>query len=68
MKSYFSVTFKDGKIFEDTEIYCTNIAHARNMEAVHKAYEKYDWRVIKEADMYMVEEAKHRHIPIIEID
>lgn len=61
-KKYFSVTF------EKNGIYSANIAHAVKKPDVEAHYSKYNNCVIKEAKGYEVEEAKRKHMPIVEIE
>ena len=57
---YFAVTFKIGDVF------CTNIAHAARKSEVEAYYDNVcDIRVANE---YEVEVAKHKHMPIVEIE
>ena len=62
MKNYYNVSFKIG------EFYHANIAHAESMEAADKAYEKYEWHCVSDANDYDVEDAKRKGKPIVEID
>ena len=62
MKNYYNVTFQYSEA-----VYCANIAHADNEEAVKEAYKKYPWCSVKPASAYDVEEAKRRGKPIVEI-
>jgi hypothetical protein len=61
-KQYFSVTF------EKNGIYSANIAHALKKSDVEAHYSKYNNYVINEAKGYEVEEAKRKHMPIVEIE
>lgn len=61
-KQYFSVTF------EKNGIYSANIAHAIKKSDVEAHYSKYSSYVISEAEDYEVEEAKRKHMPIVEIE
>ena len=61
--SYFNVSFQCGE-----SIYCSNIAHAENEEAVKKHYSKYAWCSVSPASEYDIETAKMKGMPIIEIE
>lgn len=61
-KKYFAVTF------EKNGIYSANIAHAVKKSDVEAHYSKYNNCVIEEAKGYEVEEAKRKHMPIVEIE
>lgn len=61
-KKYFAVTF------EKNGIYSANIAHAVKKSDVEAHYSKYNNCVIEEAKGYKVEEAKRKHMPIVEIE
>lgn len=63
MKKYFCVTFKWS---DDDDVYCENLCHAENEEAVKEKYSEYPWYTAREARPYEVEEAKRRGMPIIE--
>ena len=63
MKQYYKVTFEysDG-------IYCTNLAHAETAEDVEREYSRYNWRSIKPAQPWDVDEARAKGMPIIEVE
>lgn len=63
MKSYFKVTFEYAE-----GIYCTNLAHAETAEDVEREYSKYNWRSIKPAQPWDVDEARVKGMPIIEVE
>ena len=45
-------------------IYCTNIAHG-DLDKIEKAYSKYAWHEIREANGNDLENAKRRKTPVI---
>lgn len=61
-KKYFYVSFK-----WDDVVYCSNIAHAENVEAVEKEYSKYSWHHIRDVQVGELEMAKRKGMPIIEL-
>ena len=65
MKRYFNVTYHHGG-----DVYCANIAHAENPDAVSKHYSaRYDWvSVGKECSEWEIKDAIRRSKPIVEID
>ncbi len=63
MKKYFAVSFKYSE-----SVYCSNIAHAENAEAVKAHYSKYEWVEVREAEAYELDEAKRKGKPIVEIE
>ena len=63
MKKYYYVTFK----WDDT-IFCTNIAHANNIEAVENEYSKYKWYHIRKVQTGELDMAKRKGMPIIELE
>ena len=63
MKKYFVVSFKHSE-----NVYCSNVAHAENAEAVKAHYSKYEWVEIEEAEAYKLDEAKRKRTPIVEIE
>lgn len=63
-KHYFNVTFRWS---EDSNTFCSNLAHAENEEEVSKHYAKHAQVFISKASQYDVDEAKKRHKPIVEL-
>lgn len=61
-KKYFFVDFK-----WDDVVFCANIAHAENIEAVEKEYSKYSWYHIRDVQIGELEMAKRKGMPIIEL-
>ena len=61
-KNYYFVNFKWNDV-----IYCTNIAHADNIETVEKRYSKYGWYHIRDIQIGELEIAKKKGMPIIEL-
>ena len=57
--------FLDFKYCHD--VYCTNIAHADNIETVMAHYSKYSWVSIGLASDDDVEIAKRKGMPIVEL-
>ena len=63
MKNYYRVTFQYS---ENT--YCTNIAHAADIETVNAHYNaKYAWSAARIADDYDIETARRKGMPFIEL-
>ena len=63
MKTYFKVSFQYSEC-----VYCTNIAHAETVEDVEAHYSKYTWSKVSEAKHYVIEEAKLKGMPIVEVE
>lgn len=61
--TYYRITFQYSEI-----TYCTNIAHAENIQDVEKHYSKYNILKIVEADQSDIDEATRKGMPIIEIE
>ena len=59
---YFKVNFQYSEY-----IYCANIAHAENIDAVNDHYSKYPWVSVKAATDNEVRAAKRKGMPIVEI-
>lgn len=59
---YFNVSF-----MQSESVFCNNIAHAENEEAVKKHYSKYAWCSVSPASEYDIEAAKMKGMPMIEI-
>lgn len=60
---HFNVSF-----MQSESVFCNNIAHAENEEAVKKHYSKYAWCSVSPASEYDIEIAKMKGMPIIEIE
>lgn len=64
MKSYYLVNF----MWNNTHIYCANIAYAENLEAVKERYtSKYGWCVVRNITDEELKYAKAKGMPVIEI-
>ena len=63
MKKYYYVNFEYSE-----NVFCVNIAHAESAEAVENHYSKYNWCYVQDADSQVVETARRKHMPIIEIE
>lgn len=61
--TYYKVSFQYSE-----SVYCSNIAHAENEEAVKEHYSKYEWFSVSPATEADVETAKKKGMPIIEIE
>lgn len=62
MKKYYRVNFQYSE-----STYCTNIAIAESLTNVIDHYDKYKWASVRPASEYDIQEAKRKHMPIIEI-
>lgn len=60
---YYKVTFK----YSETT-YCTNIAAAKNEDAIRNHYKKYEILNISEANDYDIKDAKRKGMPIVNCD
>ena len=62
-KQFYLVSFK----WYDSDIYCSNIVHAGNDQAVRDYYSsKYGWCAVYSANDEDLRKARERGIPIIE--
>lgn len=63
MKNYYHVSFKYSE-----NIFCANIAHAESEDDVRRYYsDKYDWIAVSAASPLVVEGAKNKGMPFVEV-
>ena len=62
-RQYFKVSFQYSEY-----VYCANIAIAESIDDVNREYSQYTWYSVKPATECDVQEAREKHMPVIEIE